>query len=77
MPDVDGHVDAVAAYVLYLRVFHDGLQRPVADEVPDDVVEDLVPLLHRELAEAPVVLLGDYLGLLEDIVPRVDVLALR
>ena len=76
MPYVDGHVYAVTAYVLYLGVFRDGLQWTIADEVPDDVVEDLVPFLDIELAEAPVVLLGDYLGLLEHIVPWVDVLAL-
>ena len=76
MPYVDGHVDAVAAYVLYIGVFRDGLEWTIADEVPDDVVEDLVPFLDLVLAEAPVVPLGDYFGLLEDVVPWVDVLAL-
>ena len=64
VPYVNGHIDAVTTDVLNVWVIHDCLEWAVSREVSYYIIEDSVPLLDCELAEASVVFLCDDLGLL-------------
>ncbi len=67
VPYVDGAVQSVVAYILYIGVQHHDMEGPVSSQVPDNVIEELVPSGGGELAQGSVILLCYDLCLRKDV----------
>ncbi len=67
VPYVDGAVQSVIANVLYVGVQHHDVEGPVSSQVPDNIVEELIPSGRGEFAQGSVILLCYDLCLRKDV----------